>query len=310
MNLLYGMNYAIFAVFFMLFILEIGIALGFLFAYKKKDQMKRYLMPIWEVTGTFAVFYLVNFETTYPTAISLVGNIYIAPLLIAAIFFIFRNAFIAYSEYVGNITSEKTYLRIYSVATIITAFLVISVLSSGISGFGVNVTYATSNFLTLLFNPFNILIFVSVLLFAIFAVSVFFEIESMKRIGFLCAFLGILITAFALYSYTYYAIKNEVFLWHSLVILFVLLISTMYMSIRKQKLAKYVALAWLFDAITYFGTLVYPFWFGTKTSPDNYLVNSVTGHYAALATAFGGLFLLIALAYFLYIIYVKKGKKY
>ena len=56
-----------------------------LFAYEKyKEKLMRYITPIWEVTGTFAVFYVVNFEATFPTLLGVAGTIYAVPLLLAA----------------------------------------------------------------------------------------------------------------------------------------------------------------------------------------------------------------------------------
>ncbi|MDE1856294.1 MAG: hypothetical protein KGH49_03620, partial [Candidatus Micrarchaeota archaeon] len=88
MNPLYLVNYFIFSVFITLFLLEVGSAILALFSYGAyRDKLRRYLLPIWEVDGTFAAFYLVNFEVTYPTLLGIVGTIYILPLLLAAAFF-------------------------------------------------------------------------------------------------------------------------------------------------------------------------------------------------------------------------------
>ncbi len=307
MNVIYMLNYAVFAAFFTLFVIEIGIAVSFLISYRDKDRLKRYLMPIWEITGTFAVFYLVNFEASFPTAIKIIGNAYLVPLLIAAMFFIFRNAFIAYSEYISNAPSERAFLRVYSMATIITAFLVVAVLGSGVSGIGINVQALSASIYAMLLNPFVLLLFVSVALIGIFVISVFFDLDHLKRLGYASAPIAILLVFAALYFYGRYALANAAAYWPLLALTIALLAVVMYLGIRAKRASRYAAVAWLFWAILYFGTITYPYWFGGTVNSQSYLVNAITGGYTVAITIMGGIFLVGALTYFIYIAYLKKS---
>ncbi len=306
MNVIYTLNYAVFAAFFTLFVIEVGIAASFLISYRDKDRLKRYLMPVWEITGTFAVFYLVNFEASFPTAIKIIGSAYLVPLLIAAMFFIFRNAFIAYSEYISNVRSERTFLRIYSVATIITAFVVVAVLGSGVSGIGINVQAMSANIYAMLFNPFALLLFVSVALIGIFVISVFFGLGRRKRLVYTSAPIAILLIFAALYLYDRYALVNAAAYWPILAFTIALLAVVMYLDAKAKKASRYAVVAWLFWAIMYFGMIMYPYWFGGTVNSQSYLVNAITGRYTVAITITGGVFLVGALTYFIYIAYLKR----
>ncbi|HUC38787.1 MAG TPA: cytochrome d ubiquinol oxidase subunit II [Candidatus Acidoferrum sp.] len=307
MALFYWINYAVLASFLTLFTIEIGVALSFIFAYESsKDKLRRYLNPIWQITGTFAVFYVVNFVTTFPTALVFVGNFYIAPLLGAALFFILRNAFLVYSEYVNDPVKEKKYLRVYSFSALFAAFLVISVLSSGVSGYGVNLSTGTASVIAILFNPFDMLVFASVALLGLFIDSVVFSIEPFRKIGPICGLVALVLVFFGLAAYLPYSIQNLGANIPLFTLLFVLLFAIILFNLVRNKIARYISFVWLFYSIIFFGVLQYPYWFGGSALSSSYLVNAIVGHYAVLITIVGGIFLTIALSAFAYITYFKK----
>ncbi|EQB70919.1 MAG: hypothetical protein AMDU1_APLC00044G0057 [Thermoplasmatales archaeon A-plasma] len=69
-----GLNLAIFAMLFAILSTELMAASAILFKYRESEQkVFRYLVPIWEVTGTFFVFYVVNLEALIPSALPLIG---------------------------------------------------------------------------------------------------------------------------------------------------------------------------------------------------------------------------------------------
>ena len=156
---LYTLNYAIFAIFLCLFIIETGIGVLSIFAYGTyRNSIRKYLLPIWGMDGTFAVFYLVNLIATYPT-LDGVAYAYIIPVLLSAIFFLLRNVFVSYSEYIGDIKFETLCMKIYGTSTIIMSFIVISIFASATSGIGVTISKnaVSVSLITMLFNPFNLL---------------------------------------------------------------------------------------------------------------------------------------------------------
>ena len=179
MNFLYLLNYFILSIFLTLFGLEVGIALLFLLPFKKYYIiLQKYLAPIWEVEGTFAVFYVVNLIATYPLAVPVIGALYVFPALIGGLFLIARNAFLAYSEYAD--WHKDVHLKIYSLATIIIAFILTAIVGSAISGNGVNLKIFMPMFMTMFLNPFNLVLFASIALLGIAAASIIFSITELK----------------------------------------------------------------------------------------------------------------------------------
>ena len=102
MFLSYFINYGIFSAMLSLLLLETGASMLVLLDYRKYiETVLKYIVPIWEINGTFIAFYVVNLEATYPYMVKLIGTIYVAPVLAGLIIFMAHNAYLAYSEYVS-----------------------------------------------------------------------------------------------------------------------------------------------------------------------------------------------------------------
>ncbi len=82
MSLLYYLNYGILAAFLSLFFVEVGMAIYALVIYGRyRERIWRYIMPLWEITGTFAVFYGASLIATYPNLMPVIAPIYIGPIV-------------------------------------------------------------------------------------------------------------------------------------------------------------------------------------------------------------------------------------
>ncbi|MCL4388104.1 cytochrome d ubiquinol oxidase subunit II [Candidatus Marsarchaeota archaeon] len=308
MVLMFSINYFIFSIFLTLFGLEVGIAVTMLLEYDKhKDRMKRFLMPLWEVTGTFAVFYLVNLEATVPSLLMLVGTIFVVPLLVAAIFFILRNAFLSYSEYMGDKSSEKRYLHIYAIATLLVAFIAISVLDSGISGIGINASAYSINMLKMFVNSFNILMFIGIALLSVFVAAVFFDVREYKWFSGLAAILGIIAIAIATHSAMEYLFSAAFGPGAPYLIgLLALLGIALYLYYSKNKYARYAAVLWFLLAVNFFGFMQSPYLLGGTADINNYLATGPMAFYVNLVTLVGGTILAVSLVFMVYVSYIKK----
>jgi cytochrome d ubiquinol oxidase subunit II len=310
MSILFSINYLIFSVFLTLFGLEVGIAITMLLEYDKyKDRMKRFLMPLWEITGTFAVFYLVNLEATVPSLLMLVGTIFVAPLLSAAIFLILRNAFLSYSEYMGDKIFEKRYLHIYAIATLLVAFIAISVLDSGISGIGINASAYSINILEMFANPFNLLMFIGIALLAVFVAAIFFDVREYRWFPGMAAVLGIVAIAIATHSalgYLFSAAFGPGLPY--LIGLLVLLGISLYLYYSRIKYAKHVAVLWFLLAVNFFGFAQGPYILGGSANINNYLTTGSMAFYVNLVTLIGGTILVVSLAFMIYVSYIKKAQ--
>lgn len=308
MNTLYFLNWLIFSAFATLFIVEVGIALLALFNYRHyRDEIRKYLLPIWEVDGTFAGLYLVNFEITYPALLGLFGQLYIAPLLLAGIFFILRSVFVVYSEYTDSPDKENLYVKIYAISTLIMVLIAGSVLNSGISGIGVSTQSSTINILQTMLNPFNIMMLIGVLLTALFVVSSCFKVERVYNYGIVYLLIAFALFAAAIYSYVpliFANLMNKVYLVG--VSLLIGIIAAI-MQLRRIRYANHITILWLFASLNLFGAIIYPYIFG-NTQITNYIASQEASGPIVWITIIGGALVLAALSYLIYLTYGKKEK--
>ncbi len=303
-------SFTVLAVVLSLLMLELGAAVMFLSDYKTyKSRLYRYIAPVWEITGTFSVFYLVSLEAFYPSLLAAVGNLYIFPIILAVIFIIIRDAFLAYSEYAGE-ENEAAYSKVYGVTTIIALFLLITVLSSSISGAGVSLSPLMPSYIAMFASPFNILMFVSIFSLVMFSSTIFFSIRNTRLlVGSFIAFIILLL--YALYAYVPYLFVKFFSQFYLSIPAVILLIAIAVLYMKKSQSVQIFVLPFLFTCIMTFELLEYPFLWGGAANIVLYLTPSINTYYLAIATAAGGVFLLFALAYLIYLqdIHKRHAKK-
>lgn len=309
MNETYLINFLIFSVLAALLILEMGIALISLTLYRYyRDSIRKYLLPIWEVGGTFGGFYLVNFEVTYPTLLGLVGQLYIAPLLIAGIFFIIRSVFLAYSEYINDLSKENIFIKIYAISTLAMGFMFFSVLSSGVSGIGINLTAQSINLTSLLFNPFNLMMFLSILLISVFMACNYFKVVGLERFGALYLAIAYLLVILGLYQYVPVLFSSLTSNYYLLALsIFFALLSVIFYFI-KNRFANYISVIWLVGSINLFGIVKYPYIFGASDI-TNYMASQVVAGPLIDISLVGGTIVALSLLYLIYMSYLKKEEQ-
>jgi cytochrome bd ubiquinol oxidase subunit II len=304
MNALYTINYFIFSIFFTLFMLELGLALISLFNYDLyKKQIRRVIDPVWGVTGTFAVFYLVNFEVSYPKLVGIVGTAYVIPLLVATIFIILRNIFIAFSEYIRESRSERRFRIFYSISTIISAVLLVATLSSGISGIGINLNVNSISY-TFLLNKFNIVITASILLISFSIASAVGKIGRQSTYA-TTTIIGVMIGFIAIYAYipgfTSVVVGNIPMLIASATVLVLLAI----LQMRKSKYSGALSMIFVILLINLLGILRYPYILSLNNS-NQYIASSAIAGPTIIITLAGGILVILSLIAFVYINYYKK----
>lgn len=309
MNTLYTINYVILSAFLTLFTIEIGIAILSLTQYSNyKQKIRKYINPIWEVNGTFAIFYLVNFEATFPNLLPIVAVVYLIPALIAFLFFILRNAFMVFSEHIDVKKSEERYMKVYGISTLIVAVFVISILTSSLSGVGVNFYNSSINLPLMIFNPFNILILVSIMLIAFFIIVNYLKIEKFRILSILFIIAAFLLIILSMISYLNYLLPSITANFILILVSGLILLISVILSAIKSKSAAYVAIVWLFTSIIILGIIQYPYVLAGTQNATNYLTNSLSGTYVTLITLGCGSILILALLLFVYINYIKKKR--
>ena len=100
-NGIFYVNFAIFAIFLTLFITELMGAFLLLFWYDMaKRRVLEYVVPIWEVTGTFAVLWVVTADFAYPSMLFPVASLLAEYIVLFLIFLVARNASISFAEFI------------------------------------------------------------------------------------------------------------------------------------------------------------------------------------------------------------------
>jgi cytochrome d ubiquinol oxidase subunit II len=303
MGILYFINYFIFSIFLLMFLLEVGLAILSLFFYKdNEDKFKGIINPIWEITGTFAVFYLVNLEVTYPNILPIIGNAYVLPLMIAAAFLLIRNIFLVFSDKLEQF-GQRRFRLVYALSTLIIAVLVISALTSAISGIGLSTATDTIS-LGIFLNPFNIAMLVSLILISIFLAGSALGMRRISAASYICLVLGTALGLFAASAF----LPNFIPSLERYYLIAAAGVGLLVLSIIGRNRIKHPAimgLACVLIIINIFGILQYPYVFGS-TNINVYTNSSVLQGPEIAITLIGGAIVAISLVLLVYINYLKK----
>lgn len=204
-NFLFYVNFAVFSVFLALFITEMmGALLLLLYWEKSRKKVLEYIVPIWEVTGTFAAFWVVTSDFVYPSLLRPVASLFSDTIIIFLILFVARNASISFGEYIikrGWLDEKKLY-RMYSLFTLLIGLVVTTVLSTIVSGRGINLVDYSFNLSAWIQEPASILYVAGVILIGIGLAPVFYSMDEMRLLALPLTLAGVLTSALALYLYS------------------------------------------------------------------------------------------------------------
>ncbi|HUY70423.1 MAG TPA: hypothetical protein VMV00_02550 [Candidatus Baltobacteraceae bacterium] len=306
MIFLYYLNYAIFAAFLSLFILELGMAIHAVLGYgKSRERIRRYVMPLWGITGTFSVLYLVELVATYPNLVPAASPLYLAPVGAAALLVILRNLFLASSEVMGGHALEGRAFMIYSASTLAIAFLLSGILASTVSGIGVDVVTGSLNLPAMLFNGFSLSVFAAMALMGVFAAAVLIGDKRGRAVACLSAFLAPVVIVAALgfgISYGAHAVAANAYL----VILYELLLAGLVpLYLAGMENARKLVLPIVFIGILVFAVLQNQMLFNGAASLGIFETNSAAALDLIIITVVCGALLIGALAYFVRLTFLK-----
>ncbi|HVC58710.1 MAG TPA: cytochrome d ubiquinol oxidase subunit II [Candidatus Acidoferrales bacterium] len=307
-ELLYYLNYGILAAFLSMFAVELGMAIRAMCGYSVlKERIRHYVMPLWEITGTFAVFYIVDLVATYPNLVPVIAPIYIGPIIAAALLLILRNAFLAYGEIMGGHAKEKQVFAIYSATTIIIAFILSAILGSVVSGSGVDVASGSLNVAAMLFNGFGLAVFLAMVLIGLFAASVLIGDKKERAMPAASAFVALVLMLSALGFGTAYGAgliaSNEYLV--ILYAVFIAVVVPLYLAGRAA--AKKLVFPLVFFGVLCFAVIQNQMLFNGAASFASYVTNTAGAQYLIIATVGGGAFLVAALSYFIYLTFMKRA---
>ncbi|BFI73502.1 hypothetical protein YN1_4890 [Nanoarchaeota archaeon] len=294
MNLYIIINYIILSVVFSLLSIELISALTLFYNKNKFNDIKNIISPVWEMVGTFIIFFVVNTEVLYPDLLPIIAKLYTIPILLIALFIISRNAFLAYSEQMwkGNKIDSVLLARIYSISTLIISFLSLVVLISVLTGSGVNNNLTNFSFIQFFSNYYTLTLILGVIL-VLFGLSfVFYKLENNKKLSPIFTLLGLIILIFSFYKLGLYI--NFVIYIISIIIFLISLIYYLYDFSRKYIIFLINLISFLSIVILNYGRIF------NNQSLLNYLNNTPVLPASFIITLLGGTLLIIMLTLFIY----------
>lgn len=169
-----------------------------------KKSVLSYIVPIWEVTGTFGAFWVVVTDFAFPSILTPAAHIFAVGFMLFLILLIARNSTIVFGEYIikrGWLDDKKLYMG-YSISTIVLGLIVLVILSAIISGAGVNLASETLSITGYFSSGGSIPFILGALLIGVGLAPVFFDLPPFKFLSIPATVMGIALSVagYALYS--------------------------------------------------------------------------------------------------------------
>jgi len=301
LNAIFELYFAVFSLFASLLITELmGAVVLLLFWKQAKSKVLEYIVPIWEVTGTFAALVVVMGDFAYPTLLIPIALIFAPLLTVFLILIVARNASIVFAEFIIKrkwLDKEKLF-KLYAASTLVLGITVLIILSALISGAGVNFAQKTFSFAAWLSSPGSILFVVGTLGIGIGAAPVFFSLRSMKNrvLPLTGAGIGLSVLAYYLYSPSFVSVLMLIPVVLTLLVGVLFLISKKTAAIVSNKAIFIAVLSIIIFSLQF---LVYPSAIGGAVSIDAVTTSgSLTSAYFSI-TAVGGTMLAILLGFYM-----------
>jgi cytochrome d ubiquinol oxidase subunit II len=303
-NGVFEVNYAAFSVFAALLITEIMGAVGLLIAWPSRSKVLDYIVPIWEVTGTFGAFWVVTGDFAYPGLLVPVSAIFTPLLIIFLILWVARGASIAFAEFItkrGWLDEAKLF-KSYAVSTVVLGLVVLVLLSALVGGQGVDL--ASGSFSILSWTTAGSVVFVmGTLLMAVGLAPVFFDLSALRGLVLPLALIGVLLSVIS-----YWLMSPGLLTpWMAFPVLLTLAAGLLYQWPRTAKIVanKAVFLVVLSVIVFSLQPLVYPKAIGQALAIDAVTTTGAMADAFFSITAVGGVLLVLMLA--VYVVVAARG---
>ena len=204
-NWLFEINFAVFAVFLALFVTELMGSVLLLFFYDTaRSKVLAHIVPIWEVTGTFAAFWVVTADFAYPSMLWPVATLFAPWIVVFLIFLVARNASISFAEFIikRRWLDEKKLYQAYALSTLLLGVVAVVILSAIVSGVGVDLASLSFSATTWLTSPASIPYLLGVVVIGVGLAPVFYDLPAMRRLSVPLTVIGVAVEAVALYVYS------------------------------------------------------------------------------------------------------------
>ena len=303
MNGIFEVNYAAFSMFAALLITEIMGAVVLLVAWPAKDRVLGYLVPIWEITGTFGAIWVVTGGFAYPGLLIPVASIFTPLLIVFLILWVARGSTFAFAEFItkrGWLDEAKLY-KAYAASTLVRGVVVLILRSSLVGGEGVDLasgTFSLSSWVTMG----NASFVLGTLLLAVGLAPVFFDLRTLRKIVLPFAMAGVALSVLA-----YFLMSPGLLTWWMAVpVLLTLLAGAMYLVPLTSKIVANKAVFLLVLSVIVFSLqpLIYPKVIGHALAIDSVTTAGPMADAFLSMTAVGGVLLAVML-----LVYVRVASK-
>ncbi len=284
-NYIFYFDFAVFAVFVTLFITEVMGSVMILIGW---DRYRRgvldYIIPVWEVTGTFAAFWVVASDFAFPKILIPLADIFPWMIMLFLILFVARNSTIVFAEFImkkGWLDERKLFSG-YALSTLLIAVVVLIVLSGIIGGTGINLSNLSFNMGAWVSSAGGWLFLIGVVIIALGLAPVFYNVSDMKKLTLPFTALGIAISTLAFYILSPGSFSALVIIPIVMTILVPLLF--LIQPLRKFVTNKLFFIGWASIDIFTMNFMVYPNAFGNKLPVDAFTTTGpLTGMYFVIS---------------------------
>ena len=274
-NLIFEVNYAAFSVFATLLITEIMGAVLLLIAWDAaRKRVLDYVVPMWEITGTFGALWVVTGYFAYPSLLVPVASIFAPLLIVFLLLFVARNTSISFAEFIlkrGWLDEEKLY-KAYAISTVVLGLIVLVLLSSLVGGQGVNLpkgTFSLASWAT----AGNLLFVVGTLALAVGLAPAFYDLPSIRKLILPFGVAGMAISVLAFYAMSPALVTG----WISVPVLLTLIAALLYLWPKTTRIVANKAVFILVVSVIVFSlqSLIYPKVIGQALSIDAFTTGGV-----------------------------------
>ena len=292
------MNYAVFSVFATLLLTEMMGALLLLTGWETtKKRVLDYIVPIWEITGTFGAFWVVTGDFAYPSLLIPVSELFAPLLTIFLILFVARNASIVFAEFIikKRWLDEVKLYKAYATSTIVLGLILLILVSASVGGQGV--APALNSFSLASWATAGSVVFVlGTLLLVAGLAPVFFDLASLRRL-----ILPLICAGIVLSVLSYYLMSSSLLTWWMTVpVLLILAAGLLYLWPETSKILVNKAVFILVTSIAVFSLqpLIYPKVIGQRVLVDLVTTGGTMESAFLLANAVGAILLAVMIGFY------------
>ena len=302
MNLIFEINYGVFAIFASLLLTEImGSVLLLLFYDATKTKVLQYIIPIWEVTGTFGAFWVVTGDFAFPSLLLPVASIFGALLTVFLILFIARNASIVFGEFIIKkrwLDAKKLYQG-YALSTLLLGVSVLILLSALVSGKGIVGLSSPFSLGAWISSPGSLVFLAGTLLIGLGLAPVFFGLGALRKKYFPITILGVLISIGAYYLYS----PSLVTVWIAIPALLTIIAGALFISDKTSPIVtnKAVFISLLSIIIFSLQPMIYPKIIGQSIAIDSVTTSGPMAQAFYIISVTGGALLAVMLAFYVWV---------